>query len=289
MSMLANLPADPDEQLRLGLRVVEHAYRGEIRGLEHEVSTLRAQGQEQQNACVMLEKRLGEMQDALQRSEQRNSALSAESVALMSDKTQLQQEVHELQARLAKLQDFKRSILKSLKDDDPVPSLLPPAPTTAPPRPSMGAVSSTSCSSPPTYAQPAAYAQPASYNGSPTSGGAWPPPAMPAAEGEVDGKDFFRQARLRLTSEQFNAFLANIKRLNEVRHPARRAARRTRRPARARARSTCRGARRRWSTRSRSSAPRGTTCSSRSRACSPSTASARAARGSAETESERRH
>jgi hypothetical protein len=141
-------------------------------------------------------------------------------------------QIHELQARLAKLQDFKRSILKSLKDDDPVPSLLPPAPTTAPPRPSVGAHSA--CGSPTTYAQPAAYAPPtSSYNGSTASGGAWPPadyerPRVTpvasygvaafqphAAESDVDGKDFFRQARLRLTSEQFGDFLQNIKRLNE--------------------------------------------------------------------------
>lgn len=31
----------------------------------------------------------------------------------------------------------------------------------------------------------------------------------------LDGKDFFRQARLRLTYEQFNQFLTNIKRLND--------------------------------------------------------------------------
>ena len=31
----------------------------------------------------------------------------------------------------------------------------------------------------------------------------------------LDGKDFFRQARLRLSYEQFNQFLSNIKRLND--------------------------------------------------------------------------
>lgn len=44
-----------------------------------------------------------------------------------------------------------------------------------------------------------------------------PPPAPPAegANAHLDGKDFFRQARLRLTYEQFNQFLTNIKRLND--------------------------------------------------------------------------
>ena len=40
----------------------------------------------------------------------------------------------------------------------------------------------------------------------------WRPPGSSSV---VDGKDFFRQARLRLTYEQFNQFLNNIKRLND--------------------------------------------------------------------------
>jgi len=36
----------------------------------------------------------------------------------------------------------------------------------------------------------------------------------PAGAGGVDGKQFFRQARSRLSYEAFNAFLANIKKLN---------------------------------------------------------------------------
>ena len=36
-----------------------------------------------------------------------------------------------------------------------------------------------------------------------------------ATSAHLDGKDFFRQARLRLTYEQFNMFLSNIKRLND--------------------------------------------------------------------------
>eukprot|EP00966_Prymnesium_polylepis_P268720 6208207-Prymnesium_polylepis.1 len=50
-----------------------------------------------------------------------------------------------------------------------------------------------------------------------------PPPPMPppaaadltGSSANLDGKDFFRQARLRLTYEQFNQFLSNIKKLND--------------------------------------------------------------------------
>ena len=40
-------------------------------------------------------------------------------------------------------------------------------------------------------------------------------PADVSSGVKMDGKDFFRQARLRLTYEQFNQFLTNIKRLND--------------------------------------------------------------------------
>jgi hypothetical protein len=48
----------------------------------------------------------------------------------------------------------------------------------------------------------------------PTGGGS-PGGGEASAAAVVDGKDFFRQARLRLTYEQFNQFLSNIKRLND--------------------------------------------------------------------------
>ena len=41
------------------------------------------------------------------------------------------------------------------------------------------------------------------------------PSQQPTDTARLDGKDFFRQARLRLTYEQFNQFLTNIKRLND--------------------------------------------------------------------------
>eukprot|EP00325_Prymnesiales_sp_UTEX-LB-985_P020758 CAMPEP_0174738054 /NCGR_PEP_ID=MMETSP1094-20130205/69287_1 /TAXON_ID=156173 /ORGANISM="Chrysochromulina brevifilum, Strain UTEX LB 985" /LENGTH=163 /DNA_ID=CAMNT_0015941391 /DNA_START=44 /DNA_END=536 /DNA_ORIENTATION=+ len=40
-------------------------------------------------------------------------------------------------------------------------------------------------------------------------------PPQPSSSVKMDGKEFFKQARLRLTYEQFNQFLSNIKRLND--------------------------------------------------------------------------
>lgn len=55
------------------------------------------------------------------------------------------------------------------------------------------------------------------YSSSQQSSAANSPPrgrALPARTPRVDGKEFFRQARSRLSYEQFSAFLANIKELN---------------------------------------------------------------------------
>ncbi|CAN1157919.1 Uncharacterized protein At4g15545 [Linum perenne] len=58
------------------------------------------------------------------------------------------------------------------------------------------------------------------YSSSQQSSAANSPPhgrSMPARTPRIDGKEFFRQARSRLSYEQFSAFLANIKELNAQR------------------------------------------------------------------------
>jgi hypothetical protein len=46
------------------------------------------------------------------------------------------------------------------------------------------------------------------------SGGGGSSGGLPGASPRVDGKEFFRQARARLSYEQFSSFLASIKELN---------------------------------------------------------------------------
>lgn len=55
-----------------------------------------------------------------------------------------------------------------------------------------------------------AASQPSSRSGSPPSHGS----GHSARSTRLDGKEFFRQARSRLSYEQFSSFLANIKELN---------------------------------------------------------------------------
>ena len=229
-ALLKQLPRDPEEQLRLGVRVVEVAFEEKARILEAELGQLRAYGKERQNAVTVLERRVCELEASVAQGEQRHAALQSEHTALRADKASLQQEVRALHERLNKLHDFKRSILQSIKDDDGsgADAMAGAASAAAaaydaplddravsgygaprPYAPPSSAVSSAAAS-------PAGLFPPAGGAVStPCSAGAPHSPAGQASSELADGKDFFRQARLRLTYEQFNAFLASIKKLND--------------------------------------------------------------------------
>jgi hypothetical protein len=136
------------------------------------------------------------------------------------------------------LYSFKQSIITSIREDNSYPPLPPssefrsaptlPRPLSPPlrrdafgakarsPLRSGGAPSSAGGGYGSPYAS--SYAQP-SHAPPPTSvyapRASSSPPRGGAAAAYVDGKDFFRLARSRLSYEDFNRFLANIKSLND--------------------------------------------------------------------------
>eukprot|EP00316_Scyphosphaera_apsteinii_P001265 CAMPEP_0119340616 /NCGR_PEP_ID=MMETSP1333-20130426/100727_1 /TAXON_ID=418940 /ORGANISM="Scyphosphaera apsteinii, Strain RCC1455" /LENGTH=308 /DNA_ID=CAMNT_0007352415 /DNA_START=49 /DNA_END=975 /DNA_ORIENTATION=- len=263
-----NMPEPPDEQLRLGLRMIEHAYEEKARTLEHEVQNLRAYGKERDNQVALLERRLSEMEMQVAQSEQRTRELTSENATLSN-------EVRLLQERASKLDQFKRSIMQSINEDEfpvarsaafgsaytpvypgsmtcasmqPVGCGCPPrayacSPGSPPPiGAAVGAAGLTS-EDPPTGRHGGCSTHGCGFGGAAGSSGPagaraisacigstageYPvqqgplqtAPAVAGADPEsgasLDGKDFFRSARLRLTYEQFNQFLGNIKRLND--------------------------------------------------------------------------
>ena len=195
-----------------------------------------------------LERRVSELETTQQESEHRLSQLANQNAALASEKLNLQHEVHNMHERNNKLDAFKRSIMQSVKEDDLPPirasaaeynggggsggyrnaALLAEASATvAAARPSLGgsyhAGGASAFDVPPLapYSATPAADRPRTAAPRPSYGGA-PHAESPLARGRessgspgVDGKDFFRSARLRLSYEQFNRFLANIKRLND--------------------------------------------------------------------------
>ena len=221
-----NLPQSADEQLRLGLRIVEQAYDEKTRALDHELQQLRAYSKQQQSNVAALERRVQELEQQVREGEDRARQLSDE-------KAQMTHELKSTQRDLSKLDAFKRSILQSINDEDVPSSRVPPPPSLY----ADAALPSSSSTPAPYPTSPGPTSMlPTNPLGGMSSAAAAPPPASyssavpptpavlvnegpggeaPNAAAVMDGKDFFRQARLRLTYEQFNQFLTNIKRLND--------------------------------------------------------------------------
>ena len=225
-----NLPANPDESLRLGIRIIEASYEEKTRHLDHELQQLRAYSKQQQSQIASFERRVADLEQQLRDGDERYRALADE-------KAQLAQELSATKRDLSKADAFKRSILSSIQAEDAAAAGGAPGGYSVgmeytPAPPSMHA------SAPLPYASPAppAYQAPAPLGGlssvpsqGPGTTSVAPSPASattpaisagssgvaPDAAAVMDGKDFFRQARLRLTYEQFNQFLSNIKRLND--------------------------------------------------------------------------
>ncbi len=234
-TLLAHLPKEPDEQIKLGLRIIEGAYDEKVRALEHETRALRSYGNERQQQVQLLERRVTELEATVQQGEQRMRELTSENNQLANEKAALFQEVRLMQERLGKLDQFKKSILQSIQDE-PDLSVVSQRPSGA----LLGVGSSSSYTGiatgggakslgePPRVstsyacggAGHSAMASPAPKASTPSHYASSPSPLAPAAAADADvpqpdGKEFFRAARLRLTYEQFNSFLTSIKKLND--------------------------------------------------------------------------
>ena len=230
-----NLPQSPDEQIRIGIRIIESAYEDKTRHLDHELQQLRAFTKQQQSQIASFERRVSELEQQVRDGEERARQLHDE-------KQQMAQELKQTQRDLSKLDAFKRSIMQSIEDEDvpaggPKHSFLSGMDYAPPTQPQLSSISAgappyTSPAAPPPVGNPLGSISGLSVSSVPTGGAAFAtttpaPPvtgsptgeAPPNAAAVLDGKDFFRQARLRLTYEQFNQFLTNIKRLNDHAQP----------------------------------------------------------------------
>lgn len=204
---------------------------------------VRAYSKQQQSQLSAMERRIAELEQQARDSDERARQLTDE-------KALLQQELKTTQRDLSKLDSFKRNIMQSIHDED-VPGAglgamgAAAAFGGAVPAASSGTSEYTpACGGAPTPFGPGSPAPTVgghplglASGGACTGGGSFAAsagrsaygsasPAMPSQPGSppggetnvaavMDGKDFFRQARLRLTYEQFNQFLSNIKRLND--------------------------------------------------------------------------
>ncbi|KAI5084732.1 hypothetical protein GOP47_0000901 [Adiantum capillus-veneris] len=272
--MLAVLPNDPYDQLEIARKITSMAVTSRVGELEAETMSLHRRLAEKELLISDLQARVGELQQALQECAARLSHSLDEQTKLTTERNTLAASVKKLNRDVTKLEIFKRTLMKSLQEEDEnqqqgnedkqfvtalstisssfssvnaekdqqsngqrqkffltptnvTPEMTPsgspkrpPLPT--PPKGRSAAVSPSMQSiagSPPKWhsVSNGRLSLPASLPTSKHSTAPNSPPyggSQSARTTRVDGKEFFRQARNRLSYEQFSAFLANIKQLN---------------------------------------------------------------------------
>eukprot|EP00929_Paragymnodinium_shiwhaense_P040847 TRINITY_DN21262_c0_g1_i1.p1 TRINITY_DN21262_c0_g1~~TRINITY_DN21262_c0_g1_i1.p1 ORF type:complete len:291 (+),score=69.99 TRINITY_DN21262_c0_g1_i1:82-873(+) len=221
------LPQDHEDQMQLGIRIVTSAFQNKVHSLEQEIRALRLTVEEHKANMDGLRKKNSALEVELVENHQKTQMLSEENKELFKT-------VGSLRKQIARLDKLKSAVLSSIQDDaqmendmgesralmseeymrgaTPLTSRelgLPPlsghaathAPHAPPPAPTPGATAFSNMGTP---MEPTATTPLGGLGGS-IGGGSSP---------VIDGKQFFRQARSRLSYEAFNLFLASIKRLN---------------------------------------------------------------------------
>ncbi|KAL2506726.1 Uncharacterized protein Adt_22351 [Abeliophyllum distichum] len=279
--MLEVLPSDPFEQLDMARKITSIALSTRVSALESERSVLRQQLTDRDAIIADLQSQLESFNSALCETSDKLSQAQQDKENLSRENVQLSTTVKKLNRDVAKLEAFRKTLMRSLEEDDdksagaPViagPHLpgnteddatLPTTQTASmrsqfsdtgnsytenteteammPPRVSQGLLlaSQTSTprltppSSPPSLSasvSPSRTPKPMSprrhsisfsttrgfYDDRSSGFSSMPSSQHSSLSGRtrVDGKEFFRQVRNRLSYEQFGAFLANVKELN---------------------------------------------------------------------------
>jgi len=275
--VLSVIPMDPFEQLDLARKITSMAIASRVSNLDSEVVELRQKLLGKESVVRELEEKASRLERDCREADSRLKVVLEDNMNLTKEKDSLAMTVTKLTRDLAKLETFKRQLIKSLSDEsgpqtepvdirtcdqpgsypgkdgrinahsikqaysgstdanDPVveaskytgnkfsmtsyisPRLTPTATpkiisTSVSPRgySAAGSPKRTSGAVSPTKAT-------LWYPSSQQSSAANSPPrnrTLPARTPRMDGKEFFRQARSRLSYEQFSSFLANIKELN---------------------------------------------------------------------------
>eukprot|EP00164_Ancoracysta_twista_P009406 GFYU01013913.1.p1 GENE.GFYU01013913.1~~GFYU01013913.1.p1 ORF type:complete len:323 (-),score=65.38 GFYU01013913.1:269-1141(-) len=245
--IFSSLPPEPDDQLDVGFRVISHAYRQKVQALEFEVANMKQFTKEKQNQMSGLERRIADLEAELRDAHQRNKELHDANTRMANDKAQLEQTIQRQSRELGRLAMFKKSIMKSINDGDTVdeetaaatyaaastytasasihgysPSASPALPKSPRARDYLAADMRTSYLNTSATDSTMKMSSVKDYETRPESRASSRAQTPTKLGGEfrsgglnlVDGKDFFRQARIRLSYDQFNKFLTNIKNLN---------------------------------------------------------------------------
>ncbi|CAH2037345.1 unnamed protein product [Thlaspi arvense] len=278
--VLSVIPMDPFEQLDLARKITSMAIASRVTNLDSEVVELRHKLQDKENVVRELEEKASRLERDCREADSRLKTVLEDNINLTKEKDSLAMTVTKLTRDLAKLETFKRQLIKSLSDEsghqaEPVdirtcdksvtgsypgkdqrtnvhsinhsysgsaadmknpiaeaskytannfsmtPYISPRLTPTATPKIISTSVSPRGYSAVGSPKRTSGAVSPTKttiwYPSSQQSSAANSPPrnrTLPARTPRMDGKEFFRQARSRLSYEQFSAFLANIKELN---------------------------------------------------------------------------
>ena len=209
----------------MGFATKTQQMQAEIDDLAEQMEEARAKNKQMQKQMIAMEGEVAEAQDKLELAREENAQL-------LGEKSALTDAVKSLNKEVSKLKNFKMNLMATLKDDDQVEfaneasgdrlvsSVLQSAKPTASPRQTSGsrmsdrtgAYGSTPVASPARFGSQNQNGSNRSHSSTLTSPSVTGSPG--GFGGKVDGKEFFRQARARLSYEKFSQFLSNIKELN---------------------------------------------------------------------------
>ncbi|XP_073391023.1 uncharacterized protein At4g15545 isoform X9 [Physcomitrium patens] len=221
-SVVAALPKDLDAQLEVAQQITQFAVFGRVRKLEEEALSLRSKISEKDAVIGSLQARvIGAENTFTETTAKLTNAMEAQA-KLIEDKDVLSAQVMKLMCQVSKLDEFRKALTKSLESStecgDPVEEKKRPCP----PESSGEVLKTTPISSGRKNAGAFSCKKiicPECPEASPSSipvEVAVGPDEGPAEtkSPKFDGKEFFRLVRNRLSHEQFNEFLIQIKELN---------------------------------------------------------------------------
>mmetsp|Transcript_37082 Transcript_37082/g.82482 ORF Transcript_37082/g.82482 Transcript_37082/m.82482 type:complete len:292 (-) Transcript_37082:265-1140(-) len=238
------LPVDTSGQIDIAFKIIHYAFAQKVAVIEAESQQLREAVISKQNTIKTLERRVSNLELESQELQLKNKQAVEEQHKLQTEKSALIDTVKKLNREVQKLHEFKKSLIQHLHDDDEPAKLERSFATmdisserlvndvlnSASKGPTVVHASSTyaarGAAAAPSIAQPSTSGR---QLGSQAHGygGSSPPIATtfttspqaslsssPQLASQVDGKEFFRHARQRLSYEQFSQFLHLIKELN---------------------------------------------------------------------------
>ncbi|KAB2040100.1 hypothetical protein ERO13_D02G050900v2 [Gossypium hirsutum] len=197
--ILRVLPSDPFQQLDVARKLTSIALSARISLLEAETSSLQSKLAEKDQQIADLYAQIEALDASLSQTSDKLAKADEEKGSLLKDNASLTSTLKKLQRDVSKLEVFRKTLMQSLQEDEESSAGGPRI--VAKPTPSDDDVtfpsgSSFICSQ---------------YS---STGNSFAEDHEADGRTRVDGKEFFRQARSRLSYEQFGAFLTNVKDLN---------------------------------------------------------------------------